>query len=158
MQLDRSKVRDLVLFFYLVGVLLFIWGNSLMTAEASSAVSGGMQNFLLSAFPWIEKTHVLLFCVRNIRKVMHFSEFFLLAVGAWLWFRHRRAFSVFRLCFMLCLGPCAAFVDEGIQLSTEGRAASIIDVGIDTCGYYTCILLCLTVLFFAGLIQNRRRV
>ena len=77
MRLDRSKVRDLVLIFYLVGVLLFIWGNSMMTAQVSSAVSGGIQHFLLSAFPWIEKTRFLLFCVRNLRKVVHFSEFFL---------------------------------------------------------------------------------
>ena len=157
MQRERHRIRDLVLIFYLVGMLFFIWGNSMASAELSSSASGGLQDTLLALFPWIKKTNFLFFCVKNLRKVMHFTEFFLLAVGALAFFLHRGLFSFYRLGFLLFLGPAVAFIDEGLQLFTEGRASSLLDVGIDTCGYYSCLILYLILWFPFQKMKERRR-
>ena len=75
--MDRCRIRDLTLLFYCVGVLLFIWGNSAMPAAASSADSGGIRAWLLSVFPFFSEIPIFLFLVDHLRKIMHFTEFFL---------------------------------------------------------------------------------
>jgi hypothetical protein len=81
------------------------------------------------------------FLFDHLRKAMHFTEFFLLAIGTVSFFAHRRQFSLIRLGVMLLSGPTVAFLDEGIQLFSEGRVFSTVDVGIDSLGYFSCILV-----------------
>ena len=156
--MDRSKIRDLTLLFYCVGILLFIWGNSAVPADASSADSGNVQAWILSVFPFLSEIPFLLFLANRLRKVMHFTEFFLLGIGTVAFFAHRRRFSAFRFWLMILGGPFVACLDEGIQLFTEGRVASIIDIGIDTLGYFSCIVLYAVAVFFVRVIRRKGEV
>lgn len=113
--------------------LLFIWGNSLMPAEASRAFSDLVLHFLQPVPPEaaVGTGSGLL------RKIAHFAEFG--ALG-------------FLLCWLFVLlqkkqwlavpfGVAAACVDETIQIFVPGRGPGILDVGIDTCGVLAGILL-----------------
>ena len=153
--MDRCRIRDLTLLFYCVGVLLFIWGNSAMPAAASSADSGGIRAWLLSVFPFFSEIPIFLFLVDHLRKIMHFTEFFLLGIGTVALFAHPRRFSRFRFGIMLLGGPLVALIDEGIQLFAEGRVASIFDVGIDTLGYFSFIVLYALVALSARAVRRR---
>ncbi|MBQ7801963.1 MAG: VanZ family protein [Oscillospiraceae bacterium] len=113
-------------------VLIFIWGNSLMNAEASSRISGWVGRLLgsilnLSAEE-TEGGHGLL------RKLAHFSEFALL--GLLLCWRLGMAGKAGKelVCLTMAGGLAAACVDETIQIFVSGRSSSLIDVWIDTGG------------------------
>ena len=108
--------------------LALIWGNSMMTAVDSEAVSGGVLELLGRFIPVLltESGHTFL------RKAAHFSEFALLSLlfcG-----RHRlvRRNTPFHL---MGFGLAVACIDETIQIFTPGRASSLIDVWIDTSGF-----------------------
>ena len=108
--------------------LALIWGNSMMTALDSKAVSGGILEFLGQFFPMLltEAGHTFL------RKAAHFSEFALL--GLLFCGRHR---LVRRNTppHLIGFGLAVACIDETIQIFTPGRASSLIDVWIDTAGF-----------------------
>jgi VanZ family protein len=155
MRMDRYRVRDLTLFFYCVGILLFIWGNSAVPAAASAEDSGGVRSWLLSLFPDAVEIPFFRFLFDHLRKVMHFTEFFLLAIGTVSFFAHRRQFSLIRLGVMLLSGPAVAFLDEGIQLFSEGRVFSTVDVGIDSLGYFSCILVYMSLALLRRVISRK---
>ena len=115
----------------LLGILAlaFIWGNSLQTAEESSAVSGGLLQWFAPIFDGLgipeEWQHDLL------RKTAHMAEFAALALlwcGALLNEKRERIWAVLAICVM------AAAVDETIQLFVSGRSGELRDVLIDTAG------------------------
>ena len=113
----------------LIGLnLALIWGNSLLPAGSSNAVSGGVLAFLGRFLPFLltEAGHTFL------RKAAHFSEFALL--GLLYGGRHRltRGETPVHLMFF---GMTAACIDETIQIFTPGRASSLIDVWIDASGF-----------------------
>lgn len=111
--------------------LLFIFGNSLLPAEISAAISGKVKAFLALLFPLDgaangDTGHGLL------RKAAHFAEF------ACLGFLLLRCFRTFRipkplLPALLC-AFLAACIDETLQLFSPGRAASVWDVLLDSFG------------------------
>ena len=119
--------------------LAFIWGNSLMSAPVSSAISEGVQEVLTVIFgsedsPPAESDHFL-------RKLAHFTEFTSLGLlCSWLAAMLQKKFQLPFLC-----GFLAACTDEFIQRFVPGRGPSIWDVGIDSSGV---ILGCL--LFWLG--------
>ena len=129
----------------LIGLnLALIWGNSLMDAQNSNAVSGGVLAFLGRFLPFLltQAGHGFL------RKAAHFSEFALL--GLLFCGRHalaRRETPVHLLGF----GMAVACIDETIQIFTPGRASSLIDVWIDTSGF----ALGLVVIYLAYTIKNK---
>lgn len=129
----------------LIGLnLALIWGNSLMDAQNSNAVSGGVLAFLGRFLPVLmtEAGHTFL------RKAAHFSEFALL--GLLFCGRHHlvRNEPPFHL---LGFGMAVACIDETIQIFTPGRASSLIDVWIDTSGF----ALGLVVIYLAYTIKNK---
>lgn len=119
--------------------LALIWGNSMQTAEVSGAASQGILAQILAMFPgltWLSE-HLL-------RKAAHFSEYTVLGVLLFWFFREwrdRRSLSAPILC-----GILAAMTDETIQLFTAGRSCEVPDVWIDTAGVCTGILFFLLVL------------
>ena len=108
--------------------LALIWGNSMMTAVDSVAVSGGILELLGRFIPALltEAGHTFL------RKAAHFSEFALLALLFCGRYRlvHRSTPS-----HLISFGLAVACIDETIQIFTPGRASSLIDVWIDTAGF-----------------------
>ena len=117
-----------VLTILILSNLALIWGNSLMTAESSSAVSGGLLEVLGRFLPFLltEAGHTFL------RKAAHFSEFALL--GLLYCGRHRRVKGETPP-HLMSFGLAVACIDESIQIFTPGRASSLIDVWIDTAGF-----------------------
>lgn len=133
-------------------LLAFIWGNSLLPAEASEAFSGWVKELLAGIFPGIsggdsEGGHHLL------RKLAHFSEF--AALGLCLsWLCGMKGWH--RL-LPLGLGCAAACIDECIQIFIPGRAASAADVGIDTSGVFTGMILLAAGYAIYRKLQKKRR-
>lgn len=116
--------------------LAFIFGNSLLPAEASAAISGSVKAILSWLFPMdgiaAEGTGDSL-----LRKIAHFAEFaclgFLLLHGMRTFRMPKPFLSALLLAFL------AACIDETLQLFSPGRAASIWDVLLDTAGSLTGI-------------------
>ncbi len=111
-------------------ILAFIWGNSMLSREASSAESSGVLGFvtpLLEIF--VGKGNVT---HHMVRKLAHFAEFAALGFGLYgniLPLAKKK----FRLLLTLNLGFFAAFLDESIQI-LSGRGPQIQDVWLDFSG------------------------
>ena len=120
--------------------LAFIWGNSLMSAEASLAFSNWVKSLLdfLSGAPesGVEGSGLL-------RKVAHFGEFACLGMLlTWLAAMvGERGLHLFAM--PLFGGMAAACVDETIQVFVPNRGPGLIDVWIDTCGTAAGMMLLL---------------
>ena len=113
----------------LIGLnLALIWGNSLMNAQASNNVSGGVLAFLGSFLPFLltEAGHTFL------RKAAHFSEFALLGLLT----SGRSGLNAKPVSpGLMGFGLAVACIDETIQIFTPGRASSLLDVWIDAAGF-----------------------
>ena len=119
----------------LVCCLIFIWGNSLLPGEISGAISDGVREILETFFPEGETSPQQESFL--LRKMAHFTEFAALgACLAWLFGMLGK-----RKLFPFLCGAAAACVDESIQLFVPGRGPSLRDVGIDTCGVLTGLIL-----------------
>ncbi len=130
--ISRKRLIALVLW------LFFIWGNSLMPGEASSAESGF---FLQLLRPLIEQLGIedLEFAHTVIRKIGHFSEYAVLGVLAW------RALGAVRPSLAALIGIAAPCIDETIQLFVPERVGAIGDVLIDMAGFALATGICLLV-------------
>ena len=108
--------------------LALIWGNSLLPATSSSAVSGGVLSVLGRFLPFLltEIGHTFL------RKAAHFCEFALLGL---LYCGRRQLVKGEAPLHLMGFGLAIACIDESIQIFTPGRASSLIDVWIDTAGF-----------------------
>lgn len=104
--------------------LVFIWGNSLLPAEISQALSDWVKSLLSASQAGSGSGSGLL------RKVAHFTEF--AALGVFLGWRSGMLHKQKHWAFLW--GALAACADEGIQLFTPGRSAQLSDVLLDSCG------------------------
>lgn len=122
---------------FVVIMLLFIWGNSLLPGSVSGRESGWVLSLLEPFLRWlgnvIGRGGPVLPMEVLVRKLAHFSEFWLLGVlMAALLERPERGRTHFLLAELFCLG--AAVVDELIQHMIPGRGPSIKDVLLDFSG------------------------
>ena len=118
----------------IVGLLCFIWGNSLLPGEVSGAFSDWVKSILARFFDTGQEDSS---SGGLLRKLAHFTEFTALGMClAW-------------LCGMLgkgklrpfLWGVLAASVDETIQRIVPDRGPSVKDVCIDSAGVLTGIIL-----------------
>lgn len=136
--LKRTRWRIISCCVLLVALLAFIWGNSAMPGETSSQMSGWVGQLIRTLLPFLpldtpEGMHVL-------RKLAHFSEFAALGFSfGWL-FGMLRGGRGWLLPPVGC-GVAAACIDETIQIFSPGRNCSIVDVGIDSSGVVTGLLV-----------------
>lgn len=132
-------MRDKTVQMRLCGLLLilnlcFIWGNSLLPAEASQAFSDSVRELLASIHPGSGGNGS---GSALVRKIAHFTEF--MSLGLLLnWQLRLRGKGDW---LALPWGFAAACLDEGIQFFVPGRSPGMLDVGIDTCGVLTGMLL-----------------
>jgi VanZ family protein len=92
-----------------------------------------------------------------LRKAAHFTEFTALGMGfAWLFgmLSQRR---VFAMTLPLLCGSCAAAIDETIQIFSPDRGPSIKDVGLDTAGVITGIVLVMILHALIARFKGRNR-
>ena len=116
--------------------LLFIWGNSMLPATASDAVSSGALEWLSWLFDVFgDYGHKIL------RKLAHMTEFaFLGLLLNWFW-QLRGQRGIHRIALASLCGLLAACVDESIQILSPGRSSSLIDVWIDMGGFCAGMIL-----------------
>lgn len=117
-------------------VLCVIWGNSAMPGDVSGSISGGLLEWLIKVFPFLNWLPEYL-----LRKIGHFSEFAALGfLLAW-YFADRKGKD--RVLLPAFLSMLAANLDETIQLFVPGRYSSLADVWIDSLGACAGIALLL---------------
>ncbi len=114
--------------------LVFIWGNSLLPGSVSGAISDWAKNVIALLFPG---DGPVTSGGGVVRKIAHFTEFMALgALLAWRFGMLKREKNLPLLC-----GVTVAAVDETIQRFVPDRGPSIRDVGIDSCGVITGMIL-----------------
>ena len=126
----------------MLGLLLaFIWGNSLLPGHISGAFSDWVRKILRQLLPFLFKNASDSAGGGLLRKIAHFTEF--AALGAcfcWLY-----AMLMTKQCrqilYAAASGVLAACVDETIQRFVPDRHGCLTDVGIDTAGVITGIVL-----------------
>ena len=147
--MKRTKKRVMLCFTLLAAILSFICGNSAMPGEASGELSGWVGALLSRLLPFLATENGL----HILRKLAHFSEFAALGmVLCWL-FGMVTERNTSKLILPLCCGIGAACIDETIQIFSPGRYCSIADVGIDSAGVLTGIIL----LFLGYAVYKRLR-
>lgn len=135
--MKKTKKRLFLCCTLLVSILAFIWGNSALPGETSGALSGWVGQILSKLLPFLTTEGGL----HLLRKLAHFSEFAALGmVLCWLFFMVTEGKVAVFLLSLAC-GAAAACIDETIQIFSPGRYCSIVDVGIDTSGVLTGIIL-----------------
>lgn len=110
--------------------LLFIWGNSLLPASVSGAISQWVGSLLGSLLEGLggEQIH----SDGPLRKLAHFLEF--TSLGLLLGWRLAISRPNKWILPAFVSGVSAACVDELLQHFSPGRAPRLWDVGIDTSG------------------------
>ncbi len=123
------KFLKIIPFILTVLTVLFIWFNSFMNSDNSELQSG----FVLDLFNNIGITVSEHF----IRKMAHFSEYFLLGLLVTIDFnvitKSTKYLTVMLSCFLT--GIFTALIDESIQTFTPGRAGMVMDVWLDFSGF-----------------------
>ena len=113
--------------------LIFIWGNSLLPGEVSGAISDWVKGVLEKLIPGEESSP----SGGLLRKIAHFTEFTALGMClGWLFGMLQKGKFL-----PLGCGVLAACVDETIQCFVPDRGPSLKDVGIDSCGVLTGLIL-----------------
>ena len=148
------KIFIIILSICAVLWLAFIFSNSLDNGSASTEKSSIVTEIVNAAVHFLgydgDISH------KFVRKFAHFSEFFVLSalisadISAIFYSRLHRNPYFLLLCSAASVPSCAIFAccDETIQLFSDGRAAQLTDVLIDSsgglCGY-ALFALCFTV-------------
>lgn len=146
MMREKLWERRKMLWLLLGITVAFIWGNSLMPASVSGAISQFVKDLLKGLFGSMEddESHGL------VRKLAHMAEFAALGVELFLlgllyhWPGSRTALS----------GLCVSLFDETIQLFVSGRNGAIRDVWIDMGGFALGVVLCMIV---STMVKRKRK-
>ena len=134
----RTKKRLWLCAGLIIFNIAFIWGNSLMPAEISKAISGFVRD-IVSAILGGGGEGDASVGEGILRKIAHFVEFTCLgALLCWLFSMLRKH----RLYALAC-GFLAACADETIQVFVPGRGPMVRDVLLDSVGVTCGILLLL---------------
>ena len=151
--MKRTKPRLWFCGILIIGILCFIWGNSLLPGEDSGDLSGFVGMMLQKLLPFLDLQSPT--GLHLLRKAAHFSEFAALGMSfTWLYgmLSKKRLWGI--LLPLLC-GAGAAAIDETIQLFSPDRGPSIRDVGIDTCGVIAGIAVLILVHWLYRRIKKR---
>lgn len=134
----RSKKRVTLCTVLLTANLLFIWGNSLMPASVSGAISQWVRDLIGFLFAGDEGVGG---GDGTLRKIAHFLEFSCLGLCL-SWLTGMWASTILRsVTPSLACGFTAACIDEALQHLSPGRGPRLTDVGIDTAGVAVGIAL-----------------
>lgn len=131
-----TKKSRIILLVLSVLWTIFIFSNSIATAEQSSENSSTIVNFLLN-FINID----ISFLTLVVRKLGHFSEFLLQGIFIGSFFLVSNTYTK-NIIYVMFLGLITAVTDEFIQLFSPGRSGMIQDVLIDFSGTITAVLVC----------------
>lgn len=148
--MNKLKIIRVVLLLAILGTAVMIFLFSSQPADESQKTSDKLTTTVIRIVdPQFEKkpkprqlsTRKLVSLI--IRKLAHFSEFALLGalLYAYLRLSPRPGTAGRALLIALVLAALYACTDEAHQMLVEGRGPSPVDVGIDTLGALTAILI-----------------
>ena len=126
----KSKKRLFWCAVLIVCNIAFIWGNSLLPAEVSKAISGFVRDIVSAIFGGSGGADDAVVGEGILRKIAHFIEFTCLgSLLCWL-------FSMLQKhkLYALACGFLTACVDETIQVFVPGRGPRVTDVLLDSVG------------------------
>ena len=130
----------------IAAILIFIWGNSLMPAQVSHALSEWVKGLLK---PFLSENAAVTQEENGfLRKLAHFAEF--AALGFCIAWRRGMLGKTLRTGFFL--GAAAAATDELIQCFVPNRGPGVADVLLDSCGVLTGMLF----LYLGHTLLNKR--
>ena len=149
--MNKEKAMKTVryaLIFLILATLVFIYAQSFKSPVESAEDSNKVGDIIAEIIPPDTKPGE--FVQTNIRKLAHFTEFFVLGAeiavyallftrGAWSW------------AIRFALGLILALFDETVQMFTK-RAPEIRDVWIDFLGYASALLIASGVFFAVRLL------
>ena len=144
----KIKTKKAIFIAVIVCSVLFIWSNSFRNSEVSMNASNGLRQMIIDFFSYcfnidIKKTFFMAF----IRKIAHFTEYFILGVEMYLFRNAYLKKNKTTLLNITYIGVLTAFIDETIQLiPTLGRSGEVGDVWIDICGYLLAFLVVFVIL------------
>jgi VanZ family protein len=152
--MKRTKTRLFLSGAMIVGILCFIWDNSLLPGKDSGELSGFIGTLLQKLLPFLDLQSEM--GMHLLRKAAHFSEFAALGMSfGWL-FAMVMTKKQWKYLLPLGCGAAAACVDECIQIFSPGRYSSIVDVCIDCSGVLTgCLLLWLCIAILTKIKKKR---
>jgi len=145
-----NKKRQTICVGLLVLNIAFIWGNSLMPAQISSAISGFVRDLLAGLFEGGGQQEEQM-GDGLLRKLAHFMEFTCLGMLS-CWYIGMQVRKLFWI--PLIPGIAVACIDELIQCFVPGRGPRITDVGIDALG----VLLGVMIIYFGSDFLLKRRM
>lgn len=141
--------------------IAFIWSNSMQTGEDSGEVSSNVTDIINEVVEPVLGEPV---SEHTVRKSAHFLEYMLLGVLASLdvvsisyaLSRQSATFISLLMPLSVVLSFAVAVIDEFfIQAATDGRGPSWRDVGIDSAGALTGVIICIAVFLFAHRIVGK---
>ncbi len=148
-----NKLLRIVLLLLIICTILFIWTQSCLGKDASSAQSSWVRQFLQNAVDLlglpIEVT------VHATRKLAHFLEFFLLGLEVTLYGICGRTPDRHDIVWMPGTVFLVAFMDETIQIFS-GRGPAITDVWLDIAGGVTAMLLVFAFYYLVAACKRKR--
>lgn len=114
----------------LVCNVVFIWGNSMLPAEMSKAISGFVRDVISQIFSGVSSSSEAVVREGILRKIAHFLEFSCLGVLlCWLFAMLDKHWVMSVAC-----GFTIACIDETIQCFVPNRGPGFLDVLLDTAG------------------------
>ena len=160
MKTEKHSVLRILLIIGIIGTLLFTFTQSLVPPDESGEMSDGVRGFLETIIPL--DTPVGKFIYENVRKIAHFVEYMSLGVFTSLYViffmpgvdskpKERIRFSIYSLVF----APLVGLVDETLQIFS-GRGPAILDVWIDTAGFFSGAVTVYSIFYFVAFLKSRK--
>ena len=151
---NKQKTRRIIFLFLTAAFTIFIFANSLTVGEQSAKQSNFIVDIVLSAFNLvgIKADADLLFVL--IRKLAHFSEYFVLGLLAFfaLYNPSKRKITFFAPIYCLLVAVADEFI---MQRITEGRSPQLTDVLIDFSGVVFGLLTVACILYLKTKKSNK---
>jgi len=141
----KRKIIFILSLLLTAAVLIAIFCFSAQSATDSNGVSRSLAKLLAEKMPWLMQKYTLRQLNRLLRKLAHFTLYFLLGCGLTGLLRARE--KALPALIAVPIGLLCAALDELHQSVVPGRGPGMQDVALDTCGVMVAvglILLCLS--------------
>jgi len=148
-----KRLRFVLPLLLFLATVAFIWSNSMMDAETSSAQSDFVGEIIQEIVD-VEK-NPFDYIFENRRSVAHFVEFALLGASICLFLVLNLPRRLPLYAIGLLAGFQVAVTDECIQIFVPGRAAELTDLALD-CGGIAVGMLCMGLVSFLVLLFQKK--
>lgn len=138
--MNKKIIYILLIIFWLTVIFIFSSNNASESNGLSKGLIGrGIKIYEKITNKSVNTKKIVKKLNYPVRKVAHYSVFFVLGIFIYLFISTTKINHKFILSLLICI-LCACF-DEIHQIFTFGRTAKVFDVFIDTLGSLTSILI-----------------